>query len=427
MIKDSDTPKDNRVKRDSKEFNKIARGIFLSGLSCFMQLYLFQPILPSIGREFSINPAESSLTVSFSTIGIAAGLFAGALFADRLSRKHLIGLALVCSSVLTVLSSFVTLFPVLICINMLKGFFLSGSASVAMTYIAEEIHPSALGKATSLYITGNAIGGMSGRIIATLITGWLSWRWAAGIIGILCFIFGLLFTMEVPSSKHFKPYRTDAIKNLKAMGTHLRNPLLLSMYILAGLNLGSFVSIYNYLAFRMQSAPFFLPHEILAALYLMYLAGSAGSITAGALTDKFSSQKVMPAIVAFLLLGLLLMLAQNLILVMLGLGIFTASFFGTHTTASKIVAQHSFTARPVSISLFFLFYYAGSSLLGTSSGVIMHQFGWTVFIFALCAVCMLILFIAVFFRRWIKKPTGTDPALSQKLRASESLPLGQTE
>lgn len=378
--------------------------MFLAGLSCFMQLYLFQPILPAIGKEFSINPAESSLTVSFSTIGIAAGLFAGALFADRISRKRLIGLALICSSVLTVISSFVPVFPVLVTINMLKGFFLSGSASVAMTYIAEEIHSSALGKATSLYITGNAIGGMSGRIVATLITGWLSWRWATGIVGTICFIFGMLFVIEAPASKHFKPYKTDTIRHLKAMSTHLRNPLLLSMYILAGLYLGSFVSIYNYLAFRMQGAPFFLPHEILASLYLMYIVGSAGSMSAGVLSDRFSSQKTLPAIVSLMLAGLLFMLTPSLILVILGLGIFTFSFFGAHTIASKIVAQYSNKAKPVSISLFLLFYYAGSSLLGTSSGVIMHNYGWAAFIFTLCIVSIATLFISILFRRWVEKP-----------------------
>lgn len=400
MIKEIHHTEDSRVTKESKEFNKIARGMFLSGLSCFMQLYLFQPILPAIGSEFSINPAESSFTVSFSTLGIAAGLFAGAMFADRIPRKRLIGLALILSSILTVLSSFVTYFPLLITINMLKGFFLSGSASVAMTYIAEEIHPSALGKATSLYITGNAIGGMSGRILATLITGWLSWRWAAGTIGVICFIFGLLFITEAPASKQFKPYRTDALKNLKAMGMHLHNPLLVSMYILAALNLGSFVSIYNYLAFRMQAAPFFLPHEILAALYLMYLAGSAGSISAGVLTDRYSSRRVMPAMVLLLLAGLMSMLTPNLFVVIAGLAIFTACFFGVHTTASRIVAQYSHTSRPVSISLFFLFYYAGSSIFGSATGVVMHKYGWAAFIFTVGMLNLITIGISLLMRRW---------------------------
>jgi YNFM family putative membrane transporter len=163
----------------------------------------------------------------------------------------------------------------------------------------------------------------------------------------------------------------------------------------------------------MQAAPFFLPHEILASLYLMYLAGSAGSMSAGILSDRFSSSRILPVIVTLFLVGILLMLAPNLILVFFGLAIFTASFFGIHTLASKIVAQYSHTSRPVSISLFFLFYYAGSSLLGTSSGVIMHKFGWTSFIFTLCSVILVILFISLFSRKWTKQTSlPTQEALT---------------
>jgi YNFM family putative membrane transporter len=188
------------------------------------------------------------------------------------------------------------------------------------------------------------------------------------------------------------------------MGMYLRNPLLLSLYVLAALILGSFVSIYNYLSYRMQAAPFFLPHEILALFYLMYLAGSAGSMTAGVLMDKFKSQKILPGMVALSLVGLLLMLTSSIILILIGLGIFTASFFAAHTVASKIVAQLSKTDRPASISLYFLFYYAGSSFLGTSSGVIMHKYGWSVFIFALCAVCIVNILLTAFVNKRIEKP-----------------------
>jgi YNFM family putative membrane transporter len=275
-----------------------------------------------------------------------------------------------------------------------------------MTYIAEEVHPSALGKATSLYISGNAIGGMSGRIVATLLAGWFSWRWAAGTIGCLCFIFGLLFVLEVPDSKHFKPYKTNTVQKLKMMKLYLGHPLLLSLYILAGLMLGSFVSVYNYLSYRMQGAPFFLPHEILAMFYLMYIAGSAGSMTAGTLSDKFRAHRVLPAMITLLLAGLLFMLTSNLLVILLGLGIFTAGFFGSYTLSSKIVALYSKTDKPASISLYFLFYYAGSSLLGTGSGVVMHKYGWAVFIFALCALSMINLLISAYIRRKIENPSG---------------------
>jgi YNFM family putative membrane transporter len=170
--------------------------------------------------------------------------------------------------------------------------------------------------------------------------------------------------------------------------------------------LGSFVSVYNYLSYRMQAAPFFLPHEILALFYLMYIAGSAGSMAAGTLSDKFSAHRVLPAMITLLLAGLLFMLTSSLVLILLGLGIFTAGFFGSYTLSSKIVALYSRTDKPASISLYFLFYYAGSSLLGTGSGVVMHKYGWAVFIFALCALSMINLLISAYIRRKIENPSG---------------------
>lgn len=376
---------DTRVRKDSRDFGKIARGAFLSGLSCFMQLYLFQPILPALSRQFSVNPAESSLLVSFPALGLAAGLFTGALLADRISRKKLIGIALIVSSILTMLSSLISFFPLLIAINTLKGFMLSGTSSVIMTYIAEEVHTSVLGRATSLYITGTAVGGMSGRIISTLITGWLSWRWSAAMIGAVCLAFGILFISSMPASRHFKPHSENVVRKIAGMGKHLHSPLLMSMYFLAALVMGSFTSIYNYLAFYMEGAPFFLPHQILASLYLMYIAGSGGSISAGMLSDKYGADKILMGMVIFLVAGLLMMLSQHLVLLITGLGLFTACFFGAHTSASRIVAEYSPRERSVTISLYLLFYYAGSSIMGTTTGVILHSQNWTVFILSLCA------------------------------------------
>lgn len=43
---------------------------------------------------------------------------------------------------------------------------MSGVAAVAMTYIGEEIAQKDIGFAMGLYISGTAIGGMGGRLIA---------------------------------------------------------------------------------------------------------------------------------------------------------------------------------------------------------------------------------------------------------------------
>jgi YNFM family putative membrane transporter len=70
----------------------------------------------------------------------------------------------------------------------LVGLSLSGLAAVAMTYLSEEIHPQHIGLAMGLYIGGNAIGGMSGRLITGVLIDFVSWHTAMLVIGGLALI-----------------------------------------------------------------------------------------------------------------------------------------------------------------------------------------------------------------------------------------------
>lgn len=49
---------------------KISICVFLSGFSCFAQLYYFQPLLPDLAQEFGLSASYSSLAISFSTLGM---------------------------------------------------------------------------------------------------------------------------------------------------------------------------------------------------------------------------------------------------------------------------------------------------------------------------------------------------------------------
>lgn len=373
---------------------QISLCIFLAGLSCFAQLYLFQPIMPTLTRQFNISPAESSFAVSFSTFGMAIGLFSGIFFADRISRKKVISAALISSSVLTILSSWSGHFWVLIALNTLKGFLLAGSASVVVAYIAEEVHPSVLGTVTSMNIAGNAVGGMSGRIVATLLTTWLSWQYATFIIGLFCLVCGLLFAWIAPESRHFKPVKVNGMAKLGEMKRQLHLPVLLFMFVLGAILLGCFVSVYNYLGFRLENSPFNLRHEFIASIYLMYIVGSAGSLAGGILSDKYGAKQILMLMLGVNLAGLFLLLPVNVFSVIVGLGLVTFAFFGGHAIASRVVAQYVPGQRSTSISMYLLFYYIGSSVFGTATGIGMHRYGWSAFVFSL-VVPMMIAFILV--------------------------------
>jgi len=72
----------------------------------------------------------------------------------------------------------------LVALRVLQGAALAGLPATAMAYLAEEVDQAHLGRAMGLYIAGNAIGGLSGRVVAGILEEHGGWRVAAvGVAG----------------------------------------------------------------------------------------------------------------------------------------------------------------------------------------------------------------------------------------------------
>ncbi len=378
-----------KAHKDSLRFKRIKFSFFLSGLSLFSQLYIFQPMLPYLCRDFHINPATSSWAVSASTLGMAAGLFFFSFRADSFDRKKLMVYSLIISSILTIITGLIPSFTIIVITSFIKGALLSGVSSVALAYLNEEVSEKVIGLAISLYLSGNATGGMSGRIISAFLAGWVGWRTTTFIVGAMAMLVGFWFFRLLPSSRHFAPKPFDVKQKLDQMAGILRNGAKIRLYIAVFMLMGCFVSIYNYFGFRLSAAPFNLPDVLVSGIFIMYSIGIVGSVTAGRLSDNYKPVQLIFYFLSGLVIGLSLMFSNHLFIAIAGLTVFTFSYFGTHALASRIITSNVNEGKSSVTSLYWLFYYSGSAFIGTSSGVLMHQFGWSVFIMSLiCLVFM---------------------------------------
>lgn len=376
-----------KAEKGSRRFRYIKLCIFFSGLSVFAQLYLFQPMLPTVAEYFKTTAGDSSLLVSSSTIGMAAGLLFFAFKADSYSRKSLMTFSLISSAMLTIISAWIPSLSLLIAAGVLKGFVVSGVSAVALAYLTEEVHISVIGLAISMYLSGNTIGGMSGRILATILAGEFGWRNAVLIIGIESLILGLIFWKLFPRSQFFNPQKTDYSLKVKQMRSFFTDPYILRLYFIAALLMGSFVSVYNYLTFRLEAQPFSLSHFAIAFIFLMYIFGVFGTMITSRLSKRFSNNLILKGSVLFMLISTTLLLSENIYMVIFGLGLFTLSFFAAHTMASQMTAMHAKQGKSSATSIYWLFYYFGSSILGSGTGYILHAFSWKIFIIVLlCSV-----------------------------------------
>lgn len=385
-----------KAEKNTTDYLKIRIAIFISGISIFAQLYLFQPLLPELSRYYSITPEQSSLSVSSGTVGMALGLLIFAFVADKIERKKLMIFSILISSFLTIITAFAPDFNILIFINFLKGISLSGVTAVALAYLSEEISVGILGTAIALYLSGNTIGGMSGRVVSLLIAGYKGWHFAVLSIGIVCFLLGLIFAFIMPASKHFIPQKVDFKRTLKLMKIFIKDTYLLSLFLIAFIAMGIFVSVYNYLGFRLEKPPFSFPHQIIAAVFLMYTVGVLGSLLAGKLSNRFSSKKIIWIIVVFMIIGLFLLMSPQTVFLILGLGLVTFSFFAAHTLASRMVSQRAPVGKSTATCIYWLFYYIGSSFFGSFTGKILSDFAWNGFIISLLILAVITLCICLF-------------------------------
>ena len=145
-------------------FWRVNFALFLGSFATFAMLYCVQPLMPGFARAFSISPAAASLSLSAATGVLAVAMvFAGTL-SDVLGRKTVMTASLAAAGAATLAASFSPDWTTLVALRALTGLALSGVPAVAMAYLVEEMDRPAIGLAMGLYIAGNTLGGMGGRL-----------------------------------------------------------------------------------------------------------------------------------------------------------------------------------------------------------------------------------------------------------------------
>ncbi len=364
------------IARGTPAYRALSLAMLLAGLATFSLLYSVQPLLPLFSATFGLNAEVASLAVSLATGPMAVALLGAGLLSDRVGRRPLMILSLLLAALLTLAASIVPGWTGLLVARVLTGLALAGIPAVAMAYIAEEVDSAAIGPAMGLYIAGSAIGGMSGRLGVSVLADHFGWRIALAGVGAMGLVAGLLFWRLAPASRAFAARRHDLRSIGQSLGRLRRDAALPWLYAEAFLLMGVFVTIYNYAGFRLLAPPYRLSPSAVGAIFLLYIVGSFSSAWFGGLADRLGRRRVFALPVIALLAGVVLTAAAPLWLVILGIGIGTAGFFGAHSIASSWVGRRGRADRAQAASFYLFFYYLGSSILGSAGGIAWTHGGW---------------------------------------------------
>lgn len=368
----------------SGSYRRLIAGLFFAGVATFAQLYSLQAVLPQVSVALGVSPATAALTVSAATLGIAVAVIPWSLVADRIGRIPAMAIGIIAATALGLAAPLSTGITELLALRLAEGIALGAVPAVALAYLSEEVHARYVAAAAGSYTAGTTVGGLSGRLIAGPLGESFDWRFGAWSVTVICAVAAALFLWFSPRARRFVPgrLRTDAGPGVVTrLSSALRSPRLLALYAQGFLLMGAFVAVYNYLGFHLIAPPFLLPMWLVTLLFLAYLAGTVSSPAAGALASRYGRRRVLLAAIGIFGAGVALMFIPQPIVILAGLVIFTAGFFGAHAIASSwapVLADAD--SRAQAPSLYYFAYYAGSSLFGWALGVVFGVVGWNWFL-----------------------------------------------
>ncbi|MGH9543260.1 MAG: MFS transporter [Terriglobales bacterium] len=369
----------------------------LTGYFAFLDVYITQPLLPLLSRQYRASELAVSLTISAVTLAIALAAPLTGLLADRVGRKRVIVGGMLALAAPTILASQASSLASLVHWRFLQGLFVPAIFVVTIAYVTEEWKAKRAALAMSVYVVGTVLGGVSGRFFAGLITARWGWRAAFAALGLLTILGAALTWKWLPGARRFAR-AADWRSTLRAAAGHLRNPRLLATFAIGFNLLFALVAAFTYVVFELAAPPFHLGAAALGMVYFAYLPSLLFLPRAGRWTGRVGHRKALVAALAVTAAGTLLTLWPRLAPILAGLALCSGGLFAAQAAATGYLGIEARQARSSAAGLYASLYYVGGSLGGILPGIFWARFHWLA-----CVALMLIaeaLAVALAFRFW---------------------------
>lgn len=363
-----ETPAESAPRPGLGPLSSVA-AVCLCGIFAFIDLYATQPLLPLFTHLFHASKATVGLTVSASTFGVAISAPFFGLFAERLSRRRVILWSIIALAVPTLLAATSPNLHALIFWRFVQGLIMPGIFAITITYIGEEWPVQSVALVMSVYISGTALGGFLGRIIAGFATSRLSWHWAFLILGALTLAGAAAVARWLPQERRSPLPHAEANwrAQLHSLLGHWRNPRLVVTFAVGFNILFSLVAVFTYITFYLADPPFHLSTEALSYLFVVYLVGLVVTPAAGYLISRAGLRAGIAGSIALSFLGALVTLSHSLAWVIVGLALVCTGVFISQASATSYLREAAPAGGRVSAAgLYLSCYYIG----GTAAGVV---------------------------------------------------------
>lgn len=373
-----------------------------AGMCAFLNLYASQPLLPLLERVFGVGKAQAAWTVSAPTIAVAlCSPFVGTL-ADRVGHRRIMVISLFALAVPTALAATSQSIGQLIAWRFLQGLIVPGVYAVSLAYVGEAWAGGGVGRAMAALITGNVLGGFSGRFLSGIAADLAGWRSAFLLLGACTAAGAVASARWLPREKVRARRATDPLHALQALATRLDGRLA-ATYVVGFNVLFTQVALFTYATFHLVAPPYGLSVSALSSLFVVYLVGAVVTPFAGRWIDRAGSLATIAAAVTAAIAGALLTLAPPLWAVVAGLAVCcTAVFVSQSASTSFLQAAAADDVRATASGVYVSCYYLGGSVGGVLPALAWHVAGWTGVVALVATVQVTTLALAL--RFWRARP-----------------------
>ena len=348
----------------SSEYHKVTLSLALGSFLVFCNLYLFQPMLPTMAAHFSLSETQVNWVFAAATLALSVSLVPWAVSSESFGRRRVMLIGLFAMPMIGGLMLLTNQFWIIVVCRALMGIAIAAFASVAVAYMAEELEPKAFSQAIGNYIAANSLGGITGRIMGGNLTDAFGWHFAVMIMMGITLVGILVVFWLLPAQRHFTPQRGMLRSHNRSLITHMKNPVIVVAMLIGGANFALFVNLYSVMGFRLVAEPHNLPVGLASLIFLCYLGGTVSSKLSGRWSLRHSQLNGMLLGACISLSGMLIAYFEWLPTMLLGLMLISFGAFFTHTLAYAWVSQKATHAKATATALYLVHYYIGGSLGG---------------------------------------------------------------
>lgn len=344
--------------------------------------YYAQPLLHTIGQQFSISNAAAGTIVTTAQLSYAVGLMLLVPLGDMFERRSLIVLMNLLSAGGLLISAFATNIAMLILGTALTGM-LSVVAQILVPFAATLAAPHERGKAVGTVMSGLLLGILLARTAAGALADVGSWRTVYWVAAILMLCMSAVLWRVLP--RYQSP---TAMSYPQLLGSILRmfveEPLFRARSLIGGLLFAAFSMLWTPLTFLLAGPPYEYSNTTIG---LFGLAGAAGAYAAnrfGRLADRGLGN--LATRVGLLLLlgswGLMAFGQMSVLALLAGILVQDLAIQGVHVTNTSSIYRLRPEARSRLTAGYVTCYFIGGASGSLVSSWLYAHFGWPAVVIA---------------------------------------------